>query len=309
MRYNVHEQKPRNRFGTGAVGLVSPDKVSYLLPSRPLLNSHGAWPGTELQAYRHPPGEARTPGPRDHVLVLNLAGRIWIDDVTEGRRRQAWADAGSFSLIPAGQPVRRSWAGSPEILLIYINPIRLRAIAQDLELDPSRVDLVPRLAVPDPVLHHYGHLLREEAAHQCPGSEIVVHALTRALAIHLLRHHSNRAAMMPAPPRKASSRRMKELIDFMRMHFDEPVSLPQLASLCGLSTPHFTRAFREAVGQPPHTFLINLRLEKARELLEHTPRSITDIAFTCGFEQSQYFATLFRRKLGCTPSEWRRRRS
>jgi transcriptional regulator GlxA family with amidase domain len=85
--------------------------------------------------------------------------------------------------------------------------------------------------------------------------------------------------------------------------------LPQLASLCGLSTPHFTRAFREAVGRPPHAFLINLRLEKARELLEHTPRSITDIAFTCGFEQSQYFATLFCRKLGCTPSEWRHRNS
>jgi AraC family transcriptional regulator len=102
---------------------------------------------------------------------------------------------------------------------------------------------------------------------------------------------------------------MNEVIDFMRMHVDEPVSLPRLAKICGLSTPHFTRAFRETIGQPPHAFLIGLRLEKARDLLEHTPLSITEIAFSCGFEQSQYFATLFRRKLGCAPSEWRRHRS
>lgn len=309
MRESIENGKRRNFSGASAASLVSPERVSGMLPSRPILKSWGAWPDLELQMYRHPPGQARTPGPRDHVLVLNLSGRILIDDFVDGRRRRAWADAGCFSLIPAGQMVRRSWKGSPEILLIYLNPALLRTVAEDLDLDPSRLELVPRLAVPDPMLHHFGCLLRDEAAHRCTGSEIVIDALTRALAVHLLRHHSNRTTRTPAPSPMPTMRRMNEVIDFMRMHVDEPVSLPRLAKICGLSTPHFTRAFRETIGQPPHAFLIGLRLERARDLLEHTALSITEIAFSSGFEQSQYFATLFRRKLGCTPSEWRRHRS
>jgi AraC family transcriptional regulator len=75
-----------------------------------------------------------------------------------------------------------------------------------------------------------------------------------------------------------------------------------------LSATYFTRAFREAVGKPPHAYLIDLRLERAVDLLEHTRLSITEIALSCGFDQPQYFAAMFRRKFGFTPSLWRMER-
>ena len=94
----------------------------------------------------------------------------------------------------------------------------------------------------------------------------------------------------------------------MRTHLDEQISLAELAAVCGISVSHFTRAFRQATRRSPHAFLTDLRLEKAKELLEHTRLSITSIALRCGFEQPQYFATQFRRKLGWTPSAWRMQR-
>jgi AraC family transcriptional regulator len=156
-------------------------------------------------------------------------------------------------------------------------------------------------------LHHFGLLIYEEAASGSLGSSLMAACLARALAVHLLRHHSSRTGQVRTPWPTLNTRHLNTVVDYMRTHFDEPIFLQQLAELCGLSATHFTRAFREATGKPPHAFIIDLRLERARDLLERTSLSITEIAFACGFQQSQYFATMFRLKLGCTPSEWRRR--
>jgi hypothetical protein len=85
--------------------------------------------------------------------------------------------------------------------LIYLNPVLLCDVAQDLEIDPTGVDIAPRVAVRDPVLHNFGHLLRAEAADPRLGSALMVESTVRALAVHLLRHHSNLAAINP-PSRK-----------------------------------------------------------------------------------------------------------
>jgi AraC family transcriptional regulator len=113
--------------------------------------------------------------------------------------------------------------------------------------------------------------------------------------------------MIPTRQPELPAHRLTAVIDYMRAHFNQPVTVSELAKQCGLSSTHFTRAFREALGKPPHAYLIELRLDKARDLLEHTRLPITEIALSCGFEQSQYFATVFRQRIGFTPSSWRTR--
>jgi len=196
-----------------------------------------------------------------------MAGKVLIDDTTDGRRRQGWADAGYFTLTPAGMPCSRSWKGRPDVLLLHLDPALLHVVAQDLDINPTSVDLAPRVAVPDQVLHNFGHLLRSEAANLAWGSTLMVDSIVRALAVHLLRHHSNLVATPQAHRPTLASRRLNRVLDYMRAHFDQPISLSELADVCGLSSTHFSRAFREAVGKPPHAYLIDLRLERAMDLL------------------------------------------
>jgi AraC family transcriptional regulator len=188
--------------------------------------------------------------------------------------------------------------------LIYLNPALLRDVAQDLDIDPTRVDVVPRVATPDPLLHSFGDLLRSEAANPLRGAALTVGSLVRALAVHLFRRHSSLAVTIPPFRQALTSRRLNRVADYMSAHLDRPISVSELAGVCGLSATYFTRAFREAVGKPPHAYLIDLRLERAVDLLEHTRLSITEIALSCGFDQPQYFATQF----GFTPSLWRMER-
>jgi transcriptional regulator GlxA family with amidase domain len=82
----------------------------------------------------------------------------------------------------------------------------------------------------------------------------------------------------------------------------QPVDQGRLGAAVAVPIP---RDFGASAGLPPHPYLMQLRVERARELLEGTNLSITEIAFACGFASSQHLATVFRRALLTTPTEYR----
>lgn len=94
--------------------------------------------------------------------------------------------------------------------------------------------------------------------------------------------------------------------DFLRDCFCEPVELVDAAAEAELSAWHFLRAFRAAFGETPHDFLTRLRIEKAKDLLAVSGRSVTDVCFDVGFSSLGSFSTLFARKVGLSPSAFRR---
>jgi AraC family transcriptional regulator len=243
-----------------------------------------------------------------HSLVIHMAGKVFVQDTSLSFRRVGWADAGCVSLNPRGMRVRREWSGRPEVLLLCLKQTFIETLAEDLGVSRSSIELLPRLAAPDQTLHHLGCVLQSEAIQSGLGSTLMVQSTLCSLGIHVLRHYSSLAAPVASTQATLTTARLTRVIDYMRTHLDQQISLAELAAVCGISVSHFTRAFRHATRRSPHAFLTDLRLEKAKELLEQTHLSITSIALSCGFEQPQYFATQFRRKLGWTPSAWRMRR-
>ncbi|MDO8540888.1 MAG: AraC family transcriptional regulator [Opitutaceae bacterium] len=84
--------------------------------------------------------------------------------------------------------------------------------------------------------------------------------------------------------------------------------LATMAATCGMGTTRFSRLCRRLTNDSPVRYLHLARLEAAARLLRTNPaRSVTDIAFDCGFQSSQYFANQFRRRFGQTPTEYRKR--
>ena len=83
----------------------------------------------------------------------------------------------------------------------------------------------------------------------------------------------------------------------------------ELAQLCGCTTRHFNRLFRIRFGKTTRVRQAELRLLKARELLEATQEPVAQIATTCGYRSLKLFSSLFRRCFGMSPSEWRQKMS
>ena len=86
-----------------------------------------------------------------------------------------------------------------------------------------------------------------------------------------------------------------------------PWTLDELASLSGCKITSLTAWFKKAVGFSPMSYVLHCRLARAKDMLLETSYSITVIAHALNFTSSQQFATIFRRKLGLTPSQYRKR--
>ncbi len=109
---------------------------------------------------------------------------------------------------------------------------------------------------------------------------------------------------MLSPPR-APQASVAAAIDFFRQHLDEPIHIPDLVRHLGFSRARTFELFKSQTGLTPNDYLQRLRIEKARELLRATRRSITAIALETGFSSGQYFCTVFRRYTGLSPAAYR----
>jgi AraC-like DNA-binding protein len=108
---------------------------------------------------------------------------------------------------------------------------------------------------------------------------------------------------MVYPPPARHLLRAKDLAD---ARYFEPLRVDDLAAAAGLSRAHFSREFRRAFGEPPHSYLLTRRLERAAAMLRSTDRSVADICLSVGLTSIGSFTTSFTRTYGSSPTAYRR---
>jgi AraC family transcriptional regulator len=94
--------------------------------------------------------------------------------------------------------------------------------------------------------------------------------------------------------------------DYVEEHLAEQIPLAMLARLARLSPYHFSRAFKQSFGVPPHRYHTSRRIEHAKALLEDRTRSVTDIGLSLGFSETSSFTTIFRKSTGVSPRRYHR---
>jgi AraC-like DNA-binding protein len=95
--------------------------------------------------------------------------------------------------------------------------------------------------------------------------------------------------------------------DFIDHCYDHPLSLDQISEKACFSRYHFLRLFRQAFNKTPHQYLIERRIEKAKELLGDDELRVTDVCFEVGFQSLGSFSTLFHKTVGQAPVTYRER--
>jgi AraC family transcriptional regulator len=103
----------------------------------------------------------------------------------------------------------------------------------------------------------------------------------------------------------AAKRRTLEL---MEAHLSANLSVDLLAREVGLSPAHFARAFRESTGRAPHRYLLTMRLDHARRMLEAPDATLSYVAQRSGFADQAHFTRLFKREFGVTPGALQKNR-
>ncbi|MDF2987679.1 MAG: putative sensor domain protein, partial [Eubacterium sp.] len=98
---------------------------------------------------------------------------------------------------------------------------------------------------------------------------------------------------------------LKPALDYIEKNYARDIGLNSMASLCNISTSYFSKLFRRTIGDNFSNHINQIRVRKARELLESTDIPITNLALDLGFEDSGYFIKVFKKLVGVTPSKYR----
>ena len=98
---------------------------------------------------------------------------------------------------------------------------------------------------------------------------------------------------------------LREAMNFIEQHYQENISVEDIANFCGLNRSYFGKIFHETMGKTPQEFLIHYRMTKACQLLKSTQMSIKDIAAAVGYPNQLHFSRAFHQILGASPRAWR----
>jgi AraC family transcriptional regulator len=270
-------------------------------------NRSAAWDAFSLFAIRATPTHA-TGAFADHALGVYISGRHRIRRDRVGRPVEGWSDPGTVNLTPPNYEASWRASGPSRAIVVLIPDAFLsRVISEHWEIDPRTVEIIPQFLSHDPVIQGVTTRLAREAQSSSHLDRLYAESACEFLAHHMIHSYST----LSAPPPRASGglpgRRLKLIVDYIEEHLAQPIALRQLGELAGMGTRHFERAFRQAVGVPPHAYVVRMRVARAQHLLLGEPRlPIDEIAMRAGFSSASHLSSTFRRQTGCSPTTFRR---
>jgi AraC family transcriptional regulator len=211
-------------------------------------------------------------------------------------------------LTPGASTTRWAHNGHPEILQVYLRQsIYESAVHEMYGCDPQAAEIVPRFAMTDPLLEQLAITITSALRDGTAEDALYVDTLAQMIAVHLARHHSTRSRpVRPPAPQRISGWKMRRLIEFIEEHLDGDLSLDAMAAEVDVSPLYLARAFKAAVGQSPHQYVLQRRIERAKDLLRGTDHPIVEIALSAGFSSQSHLSNWFLRNVGVSPAVYRR---
>lgn len=245
----------------------------------------------------------------DHLIILHLDGFVKVDRWLGAARVSRMIAPGGMFMIPGGMDFSVRLGNPLSTVHLYVRRAILRDVAQDIAAgDPDRLELVPRIGETDPLLERLVIGVRDELLDPDPLGEAYVDHLVRTVAARLIRRHSVGTIRAPAghPLPGDINRKIIRATDYVNAYIQRTIRLDELAREMGISVAQLTGLFKRTLGLPPHRFIMNLRVTRARELLQTTQLSISEIALACGFSHQEHLTRIFKRETGFTPAAYRR---
>ena len=144
-------------------------------------------------------------------------------------------------------------------------------------------------------------LSREEPCYELHTIELVGR-LWRLLILHIARERQTPVCLT----HQLQARRVKEVISYIHSHIQEPLKVEEMAQAAGISRTECFRCFQLILQKTPSEYVTEYRISQAAAMLLNTSRTITEIAYACGFATPSYFGKIFREHCGCTPKEYRK---
>ena len=172
-----------------------------------------------------------------------------------------------------------------------------------VDTDEQKQFHILRFQEPDAILRGYMVDILREMKGQAQDREILCQHLLQALLIRIMRNFDHSARVISS--QKKVSRECAAARRYIDTHFRESLTLDQLAEIVHINKYHMVHSFTKAYGISPINYLLSLRLQESRYLLQSTDHSMAQISQMVGFSSPCYFSQVFHKAMGMSPREYR----
>jgi len=276
------------------------------IPSRVVVSSVGTkWNDIVLE-HRHVPSSERADGMyKRHVIAINIGHSITWEFKKEGRFKRVFKASGAISFFPSDQPLsgrlKVERGVFADVLFLALNPVFVSRVAEGLELDADRIELIEQRRNTDPTLHHIAMALRAGVQTGTALDRMYGEGLSTALAAHLLREYG--AAVLEPKTQYGGLPRAKlaRALEYIQDQLNADLTVSRIAQAVYMSPHHFKRLFKQSTGQSPYQYVVEARVRKAKELLTTGKFTISEAAFHVGFADQSHLTRHFKRVFGLPP--------
>ena len=212
--------------------------------------------------------------------------------------------AGSFSrefehpkLYMQGESYYGEWQGASNNLSINIS----RNLVESALHRQLTSDAADRIAGRSREIEYLLSILRKDVAAKEPAGPMFSEAVMTCIVGQLWPDDDHRKRI----EERSGGTTIMRACDEIEARLSERLSLADLAKTAGYSTRHFCRAFRSALGCPPHEYIVRRRVERARTLIGEGNLKLIDVAEAVGFSSQSHMNAAFRKVFGTTPSTFK----
>lgn len=203
----------------------------------------------------------------------------------------------SMLLIPAGEVHKTTYTSThyERILLSFNELIFDKYLAQELQYP-----LFCKLKENDPLLDLFNKMSKI-SDFKSIKNKILITSYLNVLLIYMMEHHKDIAKINIKPPSV-----IDHVLSYISENFYDDIALKDLSTQFGYSADHFSKLFKESTGSTFKEYLMLTRFTAAEKLLLTTNKSVTDIALSCGFNDSNYFSHMFSKRYGVSPLKYKK---
>ena len=203
-------------------------------------------------------------------------------------------DTGSFLLAEAGLFKQQRLTLHWEAIDSFRERYPALQVTQELfEIDGRRITSAGGTSSLDLMLSLIGQAHDEQLAVQ----------ISEQFVVSRIRTRQDHQRMQIASRYGLHNRKLVRIIGEMEQHSEQPLSCEALAAKVGISVRQLERLFSNHLHCTPSGFYLDLRLDKARQLLRQTDRSVLEISLACGFDSASYFSRRYRLRFATSPSQ------
>jgi AraC family transcriptional regulator len=287
-----------------AVEVVREGRVEPFLHAHPTLSSSSVrWSGVAVEDYSIPPCVIPKHEHLENFLHVVLHGSVEYEVLTRGKVLDFRAGPGTTFILPQGTIDEVRWKGPTHRIAVALHP-GLLVNALDETAHERNIELTEHWNLTDQNIMAVLLAMTTDLDSGSPAGRLYGESLANALAIYLLSRYAVRHYTPVAYKGGLPGYRLKRVLDHIGDNLAKDLSLTQLAAVAGMSPHYFAELFRRSTGHAPHRYVLLQRIERAKQSLRDTERSVIEVGLDVGFHNSSHFARMFRKFVGASPSQF-----